>query len=289
MSRLFRAAAHGVVWLYALILAVPLYYLIISAFKDNRQIFTAPFSLPDRELEMLAPGGVRTIETTGLQNFRRAVDVVFLDEALLNSFLITLGSLLLTLALAIPAAYALARASGRVSVAMERYFSAGLLIPGFAALVPTVLLAIELGLFQTKLFLVLVYPAGALPLSVILLTQFMRTIPKELEESARVDGARQFTILWRIYLPIARPGIAAVTILNFLGFWNEYLYTLVIGGINPDVRTVQVAIPGLIQEGSTQFGVLAAGTVLSLLPVYMLYLILQRRMETALTEGAVKG
>jgi len=289
MSRFLRALSHSIVWLYALLLAVPLYYLVISAFKDNRQIFTAPFALPNGEMEMLAPGGVRTIEQLGFQNFRRAIDIVFLDEALRNSFLITVGALLLTLAFAIPAAYALARSKGRIAVTMERYFSAGLLIPGFAALVPTVLLAIELGLFQTKLFLVLAYPAGALPLSVILLTQFMRTIPKELEESARVDGANQFTILWRIYLPIARPGIAAVTILNFLAFWNEYLYALVIGGINPDVRTVQVAIPGLIQEGSTQFGVLSAGTVLSLLPVYMLYLILQRRMETALTEGAVKG
>ncbi len=289
MSRPLRGLSHAVVWLYALLLVVPLYYLVASTFKDNRQIFTAPFALPDGEIEILASGGRRTTEGIGFQNFRRAIDIVFLDDALTNSFLITAGALLSTLALAIPASYALARSTGRIARAMERYFSAGLLIPGFAALVPTVLLAIELDMFQTKRFLVLVYPAGALPLSVILLTQFMRTIPKELEESACVDGANQFRILRSIYLPIAKPGIAAVTILNFLGFWNEYLYALVIGGINPNVRTVQVAIPGLVQEGSTQFGVLAAGTVLSLLPVYLLYVILQRRMETALTEGAVKG
>ena len=172
---------------------------------------------------------------------------------------------------------------------MERYFSVGLLIPGFAALVPTVLLAIQLGMFQTREFLILVYPAGALPLSVILLTHFMRSIPPVLEESAVIDGASQFQILRHIYVPLSAPGIATVVILNFVGFWNEFLYALVVAGINDRIRTIQVAIPGLIRESITEFGVLAAGTIVSILPVYILYIILNRRMESALTEGAVKG
>ena len=289
LSQILRTVAHLAVWCYAALLAIPLYYLVTSSFKDNAQVFLDPFGIPDRELLVTRPGNYREFESVGFQNYAEAWEFVFLDRALWNSFVVTLGALVLVLALCIPAAYALARADNAVVIWTERYFSLGLLVPGFAALVPTVLLSIELGLFQTRLFLVLVYPAAALPLSVILLTQFMRTIPPELEESAVIDGASQMQILRRIYIPLARPGIAAVVILNFVGFWNEFLYALVVAGINPDVRTIQVAIPSLIRINETEFGVLAAGTIISLIPIYVLYIVLNRRMESALTEGAVKG
>lgn len=287
-SRSLRWLANGAIWFYALLLGFPLYYLITASFKDNSQIFLAPFSLPESEMLVTRPQ-YREMEPTGFQNYEEAWNAVFLDTALVNSFYVTIGSLLITLLLCIPAAYALARSGGKVVLWMERYFSVGLLIPGFAALVPTVLLAIQLGMFQKREFLILVYPAGALPLSVILLTHFMRSIPSVLEESAVIDGASQFQILRHIYVPLSAPGIATVVILNFVGFWNEFLYALVVAGINDRIRTIQVAIPGLIRESVTEFGVLAAGTIVSILPVYILYIILNRRMESALTEGAVKG
>ena len=289
LSQILRTVTHLAVWCYAALLAIPLYYLVTSSFKDNAQVFLDPFGIPDRELLVTRPGNYREFESVGFQNYLEAWQFVFLDRALWNSFVVTVGALVLVLALCVPAAYALARADSAVVIWTERYFSLGLLVPGFAALVPTVLLSIELGLFQTRLFLILVYPAAALPLSVILLTQFMRTIPPELEESAIIDGASQLQILRRIYIPIARPGIATVVILNFVGFWNEFLYALVVAGINPEVRTIQVAIPSLIRINETEFGVLAAGTIISLVPIYVLYIFLYRRMESALTEGAVKG
>ena len=106
---------------------------------------------------------------------------------------------------------------------MERIYALGFLIPGFAALIPTLLLAIKLGLFNDREFMILYLPASAQPLAVILLTQFMRTVPRELEESARIDGASNLRILWSIYVPLVRPGIATIAILNFIGFWNEYI------------------------------------------------------------------
>lgn len=288
LPRLLRGGSHAVVWLYAALLAIPLYYLIVSGFKDNSQIFGAPFSLPGARMTVTS-GASRAVEQTGFQNFTEAFRTIDLGIALWNSTVVTVGSLALTLCLAIPAAYGLARSSGRTSTLMERYFALGFLIPGFAALVPAVLLSIQMGLFQTRSFLILVYPASALPLSVILLTQFMRTIPTELEESALIDGASRFDVLWRIYVPLITPGIASVLILNFLSFWNEFLYALVVTGINSRIRTAQVAIPNLIRESTTEFGVLAAGTIISVIPVYLLYIALQKRMETALTDGAVKG
>jgi multiple sugar transport system permease protein len=267
------AVSHVLAWGYALLLVIPLYYLIASSFKQNLSIFTRPFAI---------------LVETGWDNFTAAIERARLWQATGNSVLITVLAEVLTLALAIPAAYALARSSGRVAGLVEKFFGLGFLIPGFAALVPTVLLAIELGLFQTRTFLVLFLPAGALPLAVILLTQFMRTVPPELEESAMLDGASRFQILWRIYVPLTVPGIATVAILNFLNFWNEYLFALVLAGPDPAVRTTQVALPTLVSQNNTEYGVLAAGTLLTLIPVFVVYVVLQRRMEEALLSGAVK-
>lgn len=191
--------------------------------------------------------------------------------------------------LAIPAAYAVARAPGRVGALVERFFALGLLIPAFAALVPTLLLSVYLGMFQTREFFILFQPATALPLSVILLAQFMRAVPAELEESAMIDGASRLRILVSIYVPIVMPGIVTVLILNFLSFWNEYLFALVLIGPDPELRTVQVALPNLASQTATEYAVLLAACLITMVPVYAIYILLQRRLEDALLQGAVKA
>lgn len=265
---------HILAWFYALLLILPLYYLLTTSLKNNPEVFDHPFALPSQWL---------------FENFANAWDLASLGSALGNSVLVTVGAEAITLALAFPAAYGLARSSGRTAAVVEKIFGLGFLVPAFAALVPTVLLAIELGMFQMQAFLILFLPATALPLSVILLTQFMRTIPPELEESAMMDGAGRWTVLWRIYVPMSAPGVITVAILNFLGFWNEYLFSLVILGPDPELRTVQVALPSLTSATMIQYGTLAAACLISLAPVYAVYIALQRRMENALVDGAVKS
>jgi multiple sugar transport system permease protein len=260
-------------WLYAALLAAPLYYLAVSALKTNIEIFTRPFALPEHWL---------------WQNFGTAWRTADLGQALLNSLLISAVAIVLTLGLALPAAYALARQDNRLSRLVSGTFAVGFLIPPFAALIPTVILAIKMGLFYTREFQILFLPASALPLSVLLLTQFMRTVPPALVESAALDGAGHWRLLVNVFIPIAMPGVVSVAILNLLTFWNEYLFSLSITGTAPDVRTAQVALPTLISD-STNFGVLTAGTVLTLLPVYFAYSLSSRRMQEALTAGAVKG
>lgn len=269
-----RWLSHGLVWLYGALLAIPIYFLLITSFKDNNEIFSAPASLP---------------KSFDVSNFAKALAYADLGKALINSTIITVGAEVLTIVLALPAAYGLARATGRLAVIVEKVFAAGFLIPAFAALVPTVILAIKVGLFYNPLFLVLFFPATQLPLSVLLLTQFMRAIPKELEESAMIDGASRWNVLWQIYTPMIVPGIVTVALLNFLTFWNEYLFSLAILGTDASIRTVQVAVPALVGTQLTNSGVLAAACVISLLPVFAVYILTQRRMETALVAGSLKG
>ncbi|MFS8204226.1 carbohydrate ABC transporter permease [Streptomyces sp. CWNU-52B] len=265
--------AHILVWSYAVLLIVPLYYFLASAFKTNDEIFAHPFALPT---------------SFGFGNFHTAFDSADLGLAVVNSTLVTVFSLVLTLTLALPAAFALARSTGRVASLVENVFSLGFLIPTFAALFPTFLLAAATGLFHTRTFMVLFLPATAMPLSVVILVQFMRTIPKEMEEAARIDGASTYATLRHVYIPMCMPGIATVLLLNFLTFWNEYLYSLVIIGPDPAQRTVQVALPTLKSITGTDYGVLTAGTVLTLVPVWIVYTVLQKRMQQALVSGAVK-
>lgn len=265
--------AHILAWLYMALLVVPLYYLLVSAFKTNDQIFGSPFSLPT---------------SLSTHNFTESFSSAHLGPAIVNSMLVTALALLLTLALAIPAAFAIARAEGRMGAFVERVFSLGFLVPTFAALFPTFLLSAAAGLFHTRAFMVLFLPATAMPLSVVILVQFMRTIPREMEEAARMDGASTFAVLRHVYTPMCMPGIATILLLNFLTFWNEYLYSLVIVGPDPDLRTVQVALPTLKSLTGTDYGILTAGTVLTLVPVWVVYTVLQKRMQQALVSGAVK-
>jgi len=266
--------AHAGVWLYVVLLAAPLYYLVISAFKHNTDIFTQPFS----------PFTPLTFDNFGL-----AFSQASLGTALVNSAYITIGAEVLTLALAVPAAFALARAKDAVGQLVERVFALGFLIPGFAALVPTVLLSIMMGLFHTREFLILFLPASAMPLTVILLTQAMRAVPAELEESARLDGAGPLRVLWSVYVPLAIPTLTVVAILNFLSFWNEYFFSLVIIGPEASLRTAQVALPTLSIANAAQYGVLAAGILITLIPAYLVYAVFAEKMENAVLAGALKG
>lgn len=268
------ALSHVLVWMYAAALVLPLYFLLVSSLKNNTEIFSGGFGLPPE---------------WRFDNYLKAWNNTSLGDALLNSAYVTIGAEILIVIVAVPAAYGIARSEGWLGKLIERSLALGFLIPGFAALVPTVFLAISLGMYRTREFLILYYVAGAIPLSVILLAQYMRAIPKELEEAATVEGANRFQILVRIYGPLVMPALATVLLLNFINIWNEYIVALVIAGSTIDTRTVQVALPTLVTNQLAQYGVLAAGTIITLIPVYLCYLLLKKRMENALISGALKG
>jgi len=267
--------SYILIGLYGLTLVLPLYWLLISSFKDRFEVFVNP----------LVPGF-----SQGFANYAKVWDLLDAGRAMWNSVYITVLALVLTIAVAIPASYGLARSKGKIATAVERVYALGFLIPGFASLVPTLLLAIQANMYHTREFMILYLSASAQPLSVILLTQFMRTVPPEMEEAALIDGASRLRILRSVYMPLVMPGIATISILQFISYWNEYLYTLTITGVAPAVRTIQVALPTLIaHQGNTNYAWVSAGTILSIAPVFIVYVTLNRRMEDALVAGALKG
>jgi multiple sugar transport system permease protein len=265
--------AYGVVLLYAVAMVLPLYYVLISAFKTNQAIFDTPLT---------PPASLR------FDDFRRAEETVHLLSGLLNSAIVTAGTGVLTLVLAVLAAFGIARTKSRFAAMAETSFGVAFLIPVLAVLIPVFLLAAKTGLINTpRLYLVMFYTAMVLPLSVLIMVPFFRSIPDEIEDAATMDGASRMRILWHVMLPLVAPGVSTVAILNFLGVWNEYLFASVL--TTETSRTVQVALPFLRDPHGVNFGLVAAGTIITLLPVYVVYAILQHRLHEALVAGSVKG
>ena len=258
--------------LYALLILIPLYFVVISAFKNNDQIITTPLAFP--------PALV-------FKKFVQAQSNVNLLRAMMISAVVTTGTELLTLALAFPAAYAIARIQTRLSAVVEAIFSLGFLIPGLAILMPIYLMTAKAGLLYHPIALVILYPAFNLPLSMILLTSFMRKLPRELEESAVIDGGNVLQIIFYIFVPICMPGVLTVLVLNFINIWNEYLFALIL--MDSNNRTIQLALALLrANQRSIDYGLIAAGVVISMIPVYVTFIFFQDKIMSGMLAGAIK-
>ena len=200
---------------------------------------------------------------------------------------VTIGSIALTIALAYPAAYAIARINSGWNRLVEAFFASGFLIPVFALLVPVFLMAASVHMLNNPLALVLFYPATGLPLAVLIMARYIAEIPMDLEESAAVDGASHLQVLRRIVIPLSIPGMITVIVLSFVNYWNEFLFALVL--LNSQSRTVQVAVPLLRGSREHDFGLVAAGAIVSVIPIFVLFVLLQERIEKAFLSGAIKG
>ena len=257
---------------YALLIIIPLYFVVISAFKNNNQIITTPLALP---------------AALDFNKFLQAQANVNLLRAMLISVAVAIGAEILTLVLAFPAAYAIARMQTRLAPLTEAIFSLGFLIPSLAILMPVYLMTAKAGLLYHPIALVILYPAFSLPLSLILLTSFMRKLPRELEESAVMDGGNVLQIILYIFFPVCMPGILTVLVLNFINIWNEYLFALIL--MDSNNRTVQLALALLrANQRSVDYGLIAAGVLISMIPVFIIFIFFQDRIMSGMLTGAIK-
>jgi len=271
-STLFISLGYFFSTLYALLIVIPLYFVIVSAFKNNAQIISTPLAVP---------------HALDFTKFIQAQENVNLLRALLISTGVTIGAELVTLLIAFPAAYAIARIQTRLSVVMEAIFSLGFLIPGLAILMPIYLMTAKAGLLYHPIALVILYPAFNLPLSMILLISFMKKLPRELEESAMMDGGNVLQIIVYIFFPISMPGVITVMVMNFINMWNEYLFALIL--MDSNNRTIQLATALLrSSQRSIDYGLIAAGVTISLIPVFVTFVFFQEKIMNGMLAGAIK-
>ena len=258
--------------LNAFIMLYPLIVMVMSAFKSNAEIFASPFALPD---------------SFAFTNASRMWSETSFFLYLLNSLIVTGAAIAAIVVFGTMAAYGIARYRFRLSGAVFMFFLAGLMVPLKLAIIPLFIQLDTLGLIDTRLGLILVYTAMGLPSAVFILTGFLRTLPGELEESARIEGASELRIMLQVMLPLARPAMVIAAIQNAVPIWNDFFFPLVF--ISSDrLKTLPQGLTVFIGEYNTDWGVLFAGLTLAALPITAVYIAMSRQFIAGLTQGAGK-
>jgi N-acetylglucosamine transport system permease protein len=270
-----RFLLHLALLTYCLIVVYPMVWLLSASFKNSRELFERPWGLP----QSLIWG-----------NYTKAWTEAGIGRYFLNSLFVTALSMFFILLIGSMAAYALARFVFRGRNVIHSVFMSGMMFPVFLGIVPLFLLLNKLGMLDNYLGLITVYVAYSLSFTIFVLTGFFKTLPHELSEAGMIDGCSQFTVFWRIMLPLAKPGLVAAGIFNFFGIWNEYPLALVIIS-SEQLRTLPLGIANLlmVQHYETDWGALFAGLVIVMIPILIVYLLFQRQIAEGLTAGALKG
>jgi len=257
---------------WAVVNLLPIGIMLLSGFKSTREIFLNPFGLPQK-----------WSLTTYVKAWKGANFAVYFR----NSVVVAVVSILLILFVSSMASYVLARYNFPGRRLIYLYILAGLVLPVRLAIIPIFLLIRRIGLQDTLLSLFIVYTAGGIAFSTFLLTNFFRSIPVDLEDSARIDGAGVFRIYWQINLPLLRPALATVAIFNFITVWNDFFFPLIFIN-NKAKRTIPLGIQNFFGEYSIQWDLLFAGLNIAIIPMIIFFLILSRQFIAGLTEGAIK-
>jgi multiple sugar transport system permease protein len=271
-----KVLTYAVVGPFAIVLAYPFYLMLITAFKTNKDLY-------NREHNPLIFNDPPTLKN---------LDFLFTETEygrwLVNTTIVGLVIVAVTLAAAVPAGYALARLSGGFGQVLGVGIFLTYLVPPTLLFLPLSRVIAELGLQDSLVSLMLVYPSFTIPFATWLLMGFFKTIPRELEDAARVDGASRVGTLWRIILPLSAPGILTVVIFTFSLAFNEFVYALTFISTSSH-KTISIGVPTELIRGDVFFwqGLLAAALIPSI-PIALLYNVFLDRFIQGFTGGAVR-
>ena len=260
--------------LLVLLLAVlfPIYWVVVTSFKTTRDAFAIP--------------PVWLFEPT-IENYRTVLANPTFLRAFANSFAVSISASLLAVAIGAIAAYGIVQQEANKRRGHEKFILSLRIAPALMFVIPVYYLAVKLGALNQHWLLIVVYAFINIPFAISLLVTFFDDVPRELRDAARVDGAREFSIFGRIYLPAARGGVVATLILCVLFTWNEFFVALVLSG--RDTQTLPVSITSFLTFQGIQWGALTAAATLIMLPMVVLGMLVQGQIVRGMTLGSVKG
>ena len=272
--------------LVSLTIIIPTIWVFLASFKQRDEFYGNPWSLP---------------RSLYLQNYVDAFTDARIGDFFLNSLFVTALAMVLVVAIALPCAYVLARFDFPGRRILQMAIQGGLFINVNYIVVPIFLMLVGFdssvyqwfpnGLFINNLVvLAIVYASTSLPFTVFLLQDFFARIPEDYEEAALLDGANQFTVMVRIFFPMATPAISMAMLFNFLSFWNDYIISMTLM-TDSSSRTVQVGLLNLMatQRAATNYGRLYAGMVIVIVPVIIFYSLVQKHLLNVTNAGGIKG
>jgi raffinose/stachyose/melibiose transport system permease protein len=265
-ARELSMLALAAVWL------IPFYFLIVMAVKPSPEIFDPPTALPSR------------VEWGNFSKAWAGSGVVSLGQGLKSSAIITVFSVLLLILIGSIAAYTLARRAGHLSTILYFLFVLGIILPFQLGIVPAYVALRKLGLTGSYVGLIVLYTGLLMPLTVFLYTGFVRTLPKDYEEAAQIDGAGLFRTYRRVVFPLLLPVTGTVAILTGLIIWNDFFLPLIfLSGTNK--ATMPVAIYSFVGEFATQWNYIFAAVIVAVAPILAFYLFAQRQLIRGFTGG----
>ena len=278
-GRPYRIFVHAAALVAAMVILAPFLWLVYSSLVGSGDLLARPLRWWPSEVTF---GRYREIFSAD-----RGAAALFRD-AMLNSFLVATGTVAVSLVVGILGGYALARLRFPLRRTTLMAFLVTYMLPPITLIIPLYLLMSRFGLLDTKTGLIIVYCSLATPFTLWTMSNFFGTLPVELEEAARVDGCSRLGALWRIILPLSRPGIVATALFAFLLCWDEFLYSLIFTSTSV-AKTIPVAIAEFTGRNAVDFGLIAAGGVLAALPPVLITMVFQRYLLDGLSSGAVKG
>ncbi len=269
---LARAVPTLLLAAYACVALAPLLLVLNNAFRSTRDIYASPLGLPS---------------AAGAQNFAEAWSRASFSTYFVNSLIVTAASLALGVGLATLAGYALGRMRFRGRHLVSGLFLAGMLLPAQLGVVPIFQLLQSMRLIDTHLGLILVYASQSLPLSILILTLFFRQLPDELEEAARLDGAKPLRVFFSIMLPLVRPALATVVVVQAAPIWNDVFYPLVL--LRSEERfTLPIGLTVFTGQNRSDYGALFAALVIVSVPIIAIFVLATRHVVAGLTAGIGK-
>lgn len=257
-----------------IVMMLPIFYFLIGAFKERSDIIKYPLLI--------------TKEMFTLENFPYVINKMNYWQALGNTVTITVVSLIVIIICASLAGYAVARIRSRFLTGYYGLIVTLMVIPFIGCLLPLAVLSVKLGLYNTIWGCILIQSAWNMPFAVFLYTGFMRSLPKELEEAAYLDGCNTFGVYFRIFLPLLAPVTATCCIRQGVGIWNDYLVSRTLLNEN-EIPTLMVGINSFFGSRSVELGYIFAGVMLVSIPMIIMFLCLQKYFIKGIAAGAVKG
>ena len=274
-QRLSSTAIHMVLIAYSLLALFPLALIIINSFKSKKAIFRDPTGLPLGD--SFSSKGYASVLTNS-------------DFPLYfgNSLTVTCISLVLILLLGAMAAHALSEYRFRGDSLIGLYLILGIMVPIRLGTVALLQLIVDLGLANTLTALILVYTAQGLPIAIFIFTEFLRSVSKEIKDSARIDGLSEYRIFFEVVIPLVRPVIATVAVFSMIPIWNDLWFPLILSP-GEETRTVTLGVQQFIGQYTVNWGAVLAALSVAILPVLVLYIIFSKQLIRGITTGAVKG
>ena len=273
-SPLGRGAVHIVLLLYTALCLGPVLLVVVNSFKNRGAIFRAPLSLPDSS-------------TFDLIGYRTVLGAGAFAHYFVNSLIVTLGSLAAVLLFGAMAAFALSEYRFRGNKMLALYLSLGIMVPIRLGTVAILNMMVASHLVGTHLALILIYTAQGLPVAVFILSEFMQGISKDLKDAGRIDGLSEYTIFFRLVLPLLRPAVATVAVFTMIPIWNDLWFPLIVAP-GEATKTVTLGAQVFIGQFVTNWNAVLAALTLAILPVLFLYLLFSRQLIRGITAGAVK-